>query len=106
MISLDIDERGLGTLAIADAEGELHAYRVRLIPRGLALWAVEMVRCDTEASYRVALYAPSRWTCTCPAETYRKRGSDHCKHCQAAQALRSWHNTFTESSDERVSTAV
>lgn len=93
-VSIDIDDRGLAILAIADADAELHAYRFRLAPCGISLWALEVTRSDTDASYRVRVDHGERWGCDCPAETYRKRGADHCKHVQAAKLFRSWLKSF------------
>lgn len=97
MLSIDINDAGQAVLQIADADGELHAYCFRLVPRGLSLWALEVTRADTGATYRVGEEWPGgRWTCNCPAETYRRRGADHCKHIDAARAFRAWLRDFTE----------
>lgn len=94
MLSIDIDARGLGAVGIADVDGEIHAYRVRLVPRGLSLWAVELVRTDTQAKYLVRVFTGNRWECDCPAEKYRRRGADHCKHIAAMSAFRAWLADF------------
>lgn len=100
-LSIDITDAGLATLAIADADGEYHSYRFRLAARGLSLWALELTRADTDAAYRVCEDTPGRWACNCPAETYRKRGSDHCKHIAAVRALRAFLRSTLESAHER-----
>ena len=100
MLSIDIDARGLGTVGIEDAEGCVQDYRVRLVPRGLSLWAVELTRVDTQTSYLVRVHAGNRWECECPAEKYRKRGADHCKHIAAMTAFRAWLTSFLETNRE------
>src|SRR5215831_15236895 len=94
MVTINIDDRGLASLEIPDAEGEIHSYRFRLVPAGLSLWACEVVRADSDKTYRVEELSPGRWTCSCPAEMYRKRGAEHCKHCEAARLLKAWLNEF------------
>jgi hypothetical protein len=96
--TIEITDTGLATLSIPDADGELRSYRFRLAPRGLSLWALEITRADTDATYRVCEDVPGRWTCNCPAETYRKRGADHCKHCAAVRALRAFLREFSQES--------
>lgn len=96
MISLDIDARGPGTVGIADADGEIHSYRIRLVPRGLSLWAVELTRTDTQATYLVRVYQNNRWECDCNAEKYRKRGAPRCKHIISMSAFRAWLASFLE----------
>lgn len=89
-ICIDVDHRGLGTLGIPDAEGEVRSYRLRLVPRGLSLWAIEFVRADTEATYLVRVFATGKWECDCPAFTYKKRGERDCKHTLAARSFRAF----------------
>lgn len=101
MVSVDIDERGLGTIGIADANGEINAYRIRQSPRGLSLWAVELTRVDSDSTYLVRVMRAGVWECDCPAEKYRKRGSDHCKHVQAMTSFRAWITSFLEPTRER-----
>lgn len=100
-VCIDIDDRGLGTIGIADADGEINAYRLRLVPRGLGLWAVELVRTDTQASYAVRVFNGNRWECSCPAFQYRKRGQS-CKHVEAMTAFRAWLNEFMQPCREPV----
>ena len=105
--TIEINDAGQSVLSIPDADGECRAYRWKIIPPGFSLWALSLVRCDSEAAYRVALEAPGRWTCNCPAQTYRKRGSPACKHIDCARALRGWLMTFVEEmDDERIRNAV
>lgn len=86
-IDIDIDDRGIPTIGIADAAGEIRDYRIEAAPPGLSLWAVRLVRCDTGAAYHVSTDGPLCWSCDCPAQTYRKRGNPPCKHCEAARLL-------------------
>lgn len=102
-VSIDIDDRGLATLAIAGADGELGTYRFRLAPRGLSLWALEVTRADTDATYRVWEESPGRWNCSCLSQVYRKRGAEMCKHVQAIRLLRAWLKSFLETTHERCS---
>ena len=95
-VTIAINDAGQAVLEIADAEAEVHSYRFRLVPPGLSLWALEVTRADSDKTYRVEEMSPGRWTCNCPAETYRKRGADHCKHTTAARALRAWLTSFLE----------
>ena len=94
MISIDIDERGLGTIGIIGADGSVNDYRIRLMPRGLSLWSAELARTDTGDVYAVRLFLPNRWECSCPAEKYRKRGKPHCKHIEAMSSFRAWLEDF------------
>lgn len=98
---IELTDAGLATLAIADADGELWAYRFGLAPVGSSLWALNLTRADTDASYRVAEESPGRWTCTCPAQTYRKRGAPPCKHIGSARALRAFLRSLEEPNHER-----
>jgi len=93
-ISITINDAGQAVLEIEGAEAEVWKYRFRLIPPGLSAWAIEMTRADTDSTYRVEELSPGRWTCSCPAEMYRKRGAEHCKHQTAARLLRAWLNDF------------
>lgn len=95
-VTIDLDDRGLATLGIADPDGEVHDYRFRLAPNGLSLWALELTRADTGAEYRVSEDSPGRWKCTCPAFLYRKRGAPECKHVLCAKAFQGWHKDFLE----------
>ena len=100
-VSVDINDAGQAVLQIADAHGELFAYRFRLLPPGYSIWVVEVTRADTGNTYRVALEPPSapsappRWSCTCKAFTFKKRGQPPCKHVLAAKILKAWLDTFT-----------
>jgi len=108
-VSIAINDAGQAVLEIADADGEVHAYRWRIIDGDFDLWALLLTRSDTDLSYRVAEEKPGRWTCSCPVEKFRKRGQDHCKHAQAARSLRAFLNTLRmeiEEHDYRSSTAV
>ena len=84
MITIAVDDRGLASLEIPDAGGEVHSYRFRLLRVGDWCCGVQLIRHDTGASYIVER---RRMTCDCPAEKYRKRGAGHCKHIAAARAL-------------------
>ena len=99
-LGIDITDAGVATLSIPDAGGEFRAYRWRLVPRGLSLFALELTRADTDARYLVRELSPGRWTCDCSAFTYRKRGSPLCKHCAAARAFRAFLRTL-ENAHER-----
>jgi len=89
-IIFSVDDGGQSYVEIPDPDGELHTYRWRLIDADFDLWAILLSRTDTDLTYRVAELAPGRWTCSCPAEKYRKRGTDHCKHCSAVRCLRAF----------------
>ena len=75
-LTISIDDRGFASLEIADPQGEIFSYRFRLVPPGLSVWALEVTRADTDNTYRVEELSPGRWTCSCPAEMYRKRGAE------------------------------
>jgi hypothetical protein len=108
--TISIDERGLATLDIRDAQGEAHSYTVRPAPPGLASWAVELERLDTAAKYRVAVYALAtveRWQCSCPDYLYR-RGKDQprgCKHTRACAGLRALILSLSGAEHDRISEA-
>lgn len=94
MLSIDINDAAQAVLMIPDADGELHAYRFALAPRGLSLWAMTVTRADSGATYLVREESAGSWSCACEAQKYRKRGAPNCKHCAAAKLLRSWLNDF------------
>ena len=99
---IEIDDRGLATLNIPEPDGGLYPYRFRVLPPGLALWAIEVVRADTGATYRVAVYPPSRWDCTCPLQQKGRRSQKPCKHIVAARAVRAFSTSPNlEIPDER-----
>jgi len=105
--TIEINDHGQAVLLIPDAAGECRPYRWKIVPPGFSLWALTLTRTDTDASYRVTEEGPGRWTCECPAEKYRKRGTPHCKHQEAARALRAWLTTFLEeNTHERIPTTV
>ena len=91
-MTIEIDDNGHSVVSIPDADGECHAYRWRIIAPDFSLWALLLTRTDTDACYRVAEESPGSWSCSCPAEKYRKRGTEHCKHCAAARSLRAFLN--------------
>lgn len=94
MVTVDISELGQATLSIPDADGELRSYRFRLLQPGLSLWTVSLTRCDTDSTYLVRRMSDDKITCDCPAEKYRKRGAEHCKHIAAAKSLMAWLREF------------
>jgi|SRR5215471_3357452 len=85
-----VDDGGQSYVEIADADAEVHTYRWRIIDADFDLWALLLTRTDTDLTYRVAELAPGRWTCSCKAFKYRKRGEPFCKHCDAARCLRAF----------------
>lgn len=95
MLSLTINDAGQAVLQITDADGKRHDYRFRLVSPGLSLWALEVIRADTDAAYRVEETTPGRWDCTCPIQQKGKRSQKPCKHIRAARLFRSWLRTFT-----------
>jgi len=108
-VTIAINDAGQAVIEIPDPEGELHAYRWRIIDADFDLWALLLTRTDTDLTYRVAEQAPGRWTCSCKAEKFRKRGAEHCKHIGSARSLRAFLNTLRtedEEHDYRNRTAV
>jgi len=95
-----IDDGGQSYVEIIDPEGEVHSYRWRIIDSDFDLWALLLTRTDTDLTYRVAEQAPGRWSCSCPAEKYRKRGTDHCKHIAGARGLRAFLHTLTTENEQ------
>lgn len=93
-VSIDINDAGQGVLRIADADGELHAYRFRLRAPGYSEWALEVTRADADETYTVSETSPGRWDCNCPLQTKGKRCQKPCKHVRAARLLKSWLRTF------------
>jgi len=91
-VTFAIDDGGQSYVEIPDPEGEIHTYRWRIIYPDFSLWALLLTRTDTDLTYRVAEEAPARWTCSCPAEKFRKRGAEHCKHIGSARSLRAFLN--------------
>ena len=88
---LDInDKTGQATLLIPDADGEEHAYLFPPIRPGISVEAWAVTRTDTGASYRVAFDGAGRWSCGCPAQEFRKRGAEDCKHLQALRPFYLW----------------
>ena len=86
---IEIDERGIATVEIADAEGELHSYSIERAPAGLSDAAFALTRLDSQECYRVELFPSGRWRCSCPSWKYR-RGGEHphgCKHTSALTPL-------------------
>lgn len=90
MTLLQISDTGQGVFLIPDADGEERSYLLRPCPPGVSVAAWQLTRTDTEASYRVSLDAPGRWSCSCPDEKYRKRDRQQCKHILALQPFRLW----------------
>lgn len=84
-IVLAIDTVGQVVAQLPDADGELHDYRLALGPR--EPWACHLTRVDSDEQRNV-VEERGRWSCSCPAMLYRKRGAPECKHIQAARALR------------------
>jgi len=88
---LSIDARGLATLEIPDADGEVRSYRVSPAPEGLDEWAclVERLDGEGESPYRVARTPEGSWRCACPSFRYRKgpHGPRGCKHVASARPI-------------------
>ena len=89
--TIEIDDRGIATLSIPDADGECHAYLVRPLVSALSAWccAIERTRTDDgkeHGPYRVALEASGAWTCTCGDCKYRGHKRP-CKHIDALRPL-------------------
>lgn len=83
-----IDARGVATLEVPDADGEVRSYAVSPAPAGLDAAAVRVERIDTGASYRVARDFRGRWRCSCPDALYRGRPRRlQCKHMAAVAPL-------------------
>ena len=99
-VIITINDAGQALVEIPDPDGELHSYRWRIIDADFDLWALLLTRTDTDLSYRVAELAPGRWTCSCPAEKYRKRNQEHCKHTQAARCLRAFLHTLQTENEQ------
>jgi hypothetical protein len=84
--AIQIDQRGVMTFEIADAEGEVHSYSVEPAAALCDEWACEVRRLDGEGEspYRVSLSLTGSWRCSCPDAVYRARKQRRfCKH-QAA----------------------
>jgi len=93
-ITISINDAGQAVLEIADADAELHAYRFRLVPPGLSVWALEVTRADSDRTYRVEEMTPGRWDCSCDLQQKGKRGQKPCKHIRAGRLLKAWLNEF------------
>lgn len=102
-----IDSRGLGTVEIPDADGEMRSYRSKLMPPRWRvsdddnreyLWTILFQRVDSGNEYFTRVYREGsrgeRWTCSCPSHTYRKRGAPPCKHIRAGASLRAWITSY------------
>lgn len=89
--TIQIDARGMATLEIEDAEGEIHSYSVTPAPEGLDQWACTICRLDGEGEgpYRVAQEPGGRWVCNCPSHRYKKgpHAPRGCKHTAAVKLL-------------------
>jgi hypothetical protein len=96
-----IDSRGCGTIGIADAIGEVRDYRVKLVARGLS-FAAELTRTDSGNRYLVRFFGDGRGECDCPAEKYRKRGAEHCKHLLAMRSFRAYLEDLLEPMREKI----
>jgi hypothetical protein len=79
MAQIHVDGRGLPTLAIPDAAGRLHDYRVCRAAPGLDEIAYDCERLDTGVVHRVSRDRGGRWRCSCGDSIYRRRQSA-CKH--------------------------
>lgn len=84
-----IDERGVPTVEIPDAEGELHHYSIAPLPEGLDDFAVEVERLDTRDRYRVSRWR-NTWRCGCPAWKFAKGRPKLCKHVPEIARLESF----------------
>ena len=95
MVSIDIAPTGQSTMGIVDADGEIRSYRFRLLPPGISRWTLALTRCDSDAVYVVRFMHDGKVTCDCPAEKFRRRGAEHCKHIAAARSFMAWLREFT-----------
>jgi hypothetical protein len=90
VVQIDLDTETLQFAHfIADAAGEMRAYRIVGL-RAAPLFGMDLERADDASTYRVREHGPGRWSCTCPDWTYRGRRKRACKHIAAARALREY----------------
>lgn len=103
-----IDDRGIPTLEIEDAQGEVVSYKVALAPRGLSRWAVILENLTNGESYRISLEYAGWFRCSCPAFFYRKSAQHPrgCKHASAVKHLHALIVALTEKAHERTGAAV
>lgn len=90
MTRITID-RGVPTIEIVDAGGELHSYEFWPTEPLDDAWAVILRRTDGqgESPYRVSQTHQGSWRCACPDAVYRARKARRfCKHALAAADLK------------------
>lgn len=95
MVAIRQTTAGLA-IAIPDAKGVERDYSARLVaPSSLERWAIELMRLDTKARYRVREGRTGWWCCSC-ASFECARGPAGCKHIQAAKELRALTEALAE----------
>ncbi|HTU18520.1 MAG TPA: Rad52/Rad22 family DNA repair protein [Gemmataceae bacterium] len=79
-----IDDRGIPTLEIDSANGEVSSYRGEPVDGGF-----ELHNLANGERYRVSPHTPNLWHCSCPAWKFRKskKASRGCKHAAAVMHL-------------------